>query len=38
MNNFDPKVTRLRKKRKIIMTSEALEDLEKIAEAEEPDT
>lgn len=37
MNNFDPKVTRLRKKRKIIMSAEALNDLEKIAEDEEPE-
>ena len=32
MNNFDPKVIKLRKKRKIIMSPEALNDLAKVAE------
>jgi len=36
MNNFNPKVTRLRKKRKIIMSPDALNDLEKVSE-EEPE-
>jgi hypothetical protein len=30
MKNFDPKVTKLRKKRKIIISARALEDLNKI--------
>jgi len=37
MNNFDPKVTRLRKKRKIIMSPEALDDLVKISNDEKPE-
>jgi len=36
MKTFEPKVARLRKKRKIIMSPDALNDLEKIAE-EEPE-
>ena len=34
--NFDPNVIKLRKKRKIIMTAGALDDLDKMSSEDEP--